>query len=111
MTEFVLAILFLAVSVESVIVQGRSLWKILQWRYEDTGDHRLVHGGMLRTATCRVIAASIYVCVAIADLIAQQTFQVLALVVFSFIQLLWQGNAVADVRLRQELAEKDVLKP
>lgn len=106
MTETILAALFLAVSLESVIVQGRSLWKMLRWRYEDTPDHRRIHYGMLRTAICRVIAAAIYACVGVTTLIAQQALPVLALVVFSAVQIMWQVNAFADVRLRRDLTVK-----
>jgi hypothetical protein len=106
-TETILATLFLIVSVESVVVQARSLWRLLSWNYDDTSDHRRIHDGMLRTAICRVIAAAIYVCVGVVTLIAQQALPVLALVVFSFVQLMWQGNAFADVRLRRDLTDGD----
>lgn len=106
-TESILAILFLAVSLESTIVQLYSLIRLLRWHYNDSADHRNIHTGMLRTAVCRVVAALIYVGVGSATLVASSTLPVLALVVFSFVQIMWQGNSFADVRLRRELTKKE----
>ena len=61
---------------------------------------------MMRTVACRVLAASLYVGVGITGLLAQQVLTVLALAVFSFVQILWQVNSVADIRLRRRLADR-----
>jgi UDP-N-acetylmuramyl pentapeptide phosphotransferase/UDP-N-acetylglucosamine-1-phosphate transferase len=104
--ETVLAWLFLVVSVVSTVVQGTAFVKILRWRYKGTDKKARVHFAMVRTAGCRVMAAAIYIAVGITTLLAQQALPVLALVVFSFVQILWQANSFADVRLRRDLEGK-----
>jgi predicted membrane protein len=99
-TDIILAILYLSVSCESLIAQSVSLWKILKWRFHDGEDQRRVHYGMLRTAICRVIAASIYVGVGFVAIFIPRIWPVVAWIVFSLIQLMWQANAFADVHLR-----------
>lgn len=111
MNETILAILFLIVSTVSTAIQSVSLWRLCRWHYADTPQQRHIHYGMVRTAGCRVLAAAIYVGVGVTTLLAQQALPVLALVVFSFVQMLWQANALADVRLRRDLADADRVTP
>jgi hypothetical protein len=103
-SELVLSILFLAVSVTSLVVQTLALRRLYLW--PDTTTHRsnLVYRGLLRTSLCRVIAAILYVGFGVVALTSTPTLPVMSLAVFTFVQLLWQTNAVADVRLRGALA-------
>lgn len=61
---------------------------------------------MVRTAVCRVIAAGAYVAFGVTTL-AAGALPVLALIVFTGVSVLWQLNALADVRLRRWLARSD----
>jgi hypothetical protein len=105
-TETVLAILFLVIATTSAVVQGAALWKVAR-AHVDNSTIR-VHDAMVRTAVCRVLAATAYVVVGVLTLVSQQTFPVLALAVFAAVMLMWQANAVADVRLRRDLARRRV---
>lgn len=97
----VLSVVFLVVSVGSVVTQSASLWRLTRLR--PTGAQRRVHVGMLRTAICRVAAAAAYVAIGVLGLVARQGLPVLALVVFCSVQIMWQANAYADLRLRRSL--------
>lgn len=97
----ILAAVFLIVSVGSAAIQGVSLWRLTRLR--PTGPQRRVHAGMLRTATCRVVAAVSYVVIGVATLLTSESLPVLALVVFCGVQVMWQANAYADLRLRRSL--------
>ena len=101
MSETVFAVLFLAVSMISMTVQGVSCMRLL--RAARAADHLDIHAGMVRTAVCRVAAAAVYTGFGLTALVAQETFPVLALAVFTFVQVLWQANALADVRLHRRL--------
>lgn len=97
----ILAAVFLIVSAGSAAIQGVSLWRLTRLR--PTGSQRRVHTGMLRTSICRVVAAVSYVVIGVATLLTSQSLPVLALVVFCGVQVMWQVNAYADLRLRRSL--------
>lgn len=97
----ILAAVFLIVSVGSAAIQGVSLWRLTRLR--PAGPLRRVHTGMLRTATCRVVAAASYVFIGVATLLTGQSLPILALVVVCGVQVMWQVNAYADLRLRRSL--------
>jgi hypothetical protein len=104
MDETILSALFLAVSTLSLVIQALALRRL--WRWPDVRSHtqNLVYRGLLRTSGCRVVAAGMYVVMGAVTLVAQQTLPVLALSVFTAVQVLWQANAAADVRLRRSIA-------
>jgi hypothetical protein len=97
-----LAILFLVVSVSSLGVQGVALWRVAH-AFADTRMKIRVHDGMVRTAVCRTVAALLYVTTGIAALTAHPFLPVVALAVLLSVQVMWQINAIADVRLRRDL--------
>lgn len=103
MSERALAVCFLVVSIISTTTQGVSLGRLTRWQWPLSPRRRRVHAAMVRTAVCRVVAAAVYVGVGISTLIAQETLPFLALVVFSAVQLMWQANSVADIRLHRVL--------
>lgn len=106
MNEAILAWLFLGVSGVSTIIQGGSLRKLLG-SPKASGREYGVHLGMVRTAVCRVAAAGAYVAFGVTTLVMGEALPVLALIVFAGIQVMWQLNAWADVRLRLRLARDD----
>lgn len=91
----------MAVSVVSLVVQSIGLRRMYR---TDAGTPSLVRAGMMRTAACRVMASMMYVTLGVMAITSAPTTPVLALVVFMAVQLMWQLNAVADVRLRRRLA-------
>jgi fatty acid desaturase len=104
-TETPLAIILLAVSVMSTAVQVAALRQLRPLRAADP-----VHAGMVRTIACRILAAFAYVGVAVTTLAAHGALPVLALVVFTAVQGLWQMNSVADVRLRNRMSDRNSLR-
>lgn len=98
----ILGIVFLVVSVGSSLIQGNSLWRLTRLRPAG-GEQRRVHAGMLRTSICRVAAAASYVVIGLITLLTRESLPVLALVVFCGVQVMWQVNAYADLRLRRSL--------
>jgi hypothetical protein len=102
----ILAWLFVGISVVSTTIQGSSWHKLRRLPRGEEERERRVYGGMVRTAVCRVVAAGAYVAFGVTSL-AVGALPVLALIVFAGIQVMWQLNAVADVRLRRWLARND----
>lgn len=91
MTATILGGILLAVAFISLTIYVIALERLLL-----AGSRR---PGLVRTATCRVIGAILYVGVALATILAPDTGPVVGLGVFVIVQLIWQGNAIADVRL------------
>lgn len=98
-----LAVVFVAVSVVTFIVQTVALVRLLSWPVISTVSGTLVHRGLLRTSMCRVAAAATYVIAGTTIWLNREALPVLSLAVFSAVQVLWMGNALADVRLRRRL--------
>jgi hypothetical protein len=90
MSVTLLGSLLLAVSILSVIIYMAALGQLL------IGPHR---PGLARTALCRIVAALLYVGVALLTLQTNTQGPLVGLGVFTVVQLMWQANAVADVRL------------
>jgi hypothetical protein len=88
-----LGALLLAVSLVSVVVYMSALGQLL------IGEKR---PGLVRTAMCRLLAALLYVGVGLATLESGQQGPLLGLAVFTLVQLMWQANAIADVRLTRK---------
>lgn len=97
-----LALLFLLVSCLSLAFQVLAFARLLAQRAA-TPVEKLVGGGYVRTAACRVLAASVYVTVAAVQLAGAGTLTAEALVVFSCVQLLWWLNSLADISIRRRL--------
>lgn len=69
-----------------------TLWRLL---------HRPRRPGLVRTAACRVVAAVLYVGVALATLYDVDAGPVIGLGVFAAAQLIWQVNGLLDLRIAQ----------
>jgi hypothetical protein len=88
-----LGALLLTVSLVSVVVYMSALGQLL------VGEKR---PGLVRTALCRLFAALLYVGVGLATLESGQQGPLVGLAVFTIAQLIWQANAIADVRLTRK---------
>lgn len=111
MTGGALVLLMLLVSWMSVLLQGAALVHL--WRQRASYDaERLAGHGYVRTAACRVLAACVYLAVA---LLAATGVRVPgsggvtpeALVVLTGVQMLWLVNSALDIRLRRHLRHKE----
>lgn len=101
-----LGVAFLAVSSVSLLVYVTALRKLLHRPPNATGGARLAYRGLLRTSASRVVVASAYTTLgAVTAFGGPWTQATLALGVFTAVQLIWQANAVADVRLKARLAD------
>jgi hypothetical protein len=88
-----LGALLLAVSLVSVVIYMSALGQLL------IGTRR---PGLVRTAVCRLFAALLYVGVGLTTLQTSQNGPLIGLGVFTVVQLMWQANSVADVRLARQ---------
>lgn len=93
MSVVLLGGLLLAVSLISVVIYMAALGQLL------VGEHQ---PGMIRTAVCRLLAALLYVGVALLTLHTNETGPLIGLGVFTAVQLMWQFNSIADVRLTRK---------
>lgn len=93
MSVVLLGSLLLAVSMVSVVIYMAALGQIL------VGQHQ---AGMIRTAVCRLLAALLYVGVALLTLHTNEKGPLVGLGVFTVVQLMWQFNSIADVRLTRQ---------
>lgn len=100
--EKVVAIVFLIVSLISIVWQGQALIRLVR---DSSLRSRATeaYGGLLRTSICRVSAAIAYVLVGINAIWPQFEVLIFTLVVYSAIQTVWQANAWADLRLARRL--------
>lgn len=96
MTEIV-SVLFLIISVVSLIVQSIALYRMTR----DVTTRGPAYAGLLRTALCRVAASVLYTMLGIATLIDPVVVE--SLLVFGVVQVMWQMNAIADVALRHRI--------
>ena len=99
-----LVVVFLAVSCVSLMLQVLSFIRLAVQR-ASTPTVRMVGDGYLRTVGCRVLAATVYVVVASVQLAGDGTLTAEALVVFASVQILWQLNSLADIRIRRRLGK------
>jgi hypothetical protein len=102
----VLAEVLVGVSLFSLVVQV-SGWRRLGSPPTDP-QKKMVHRGLLRTARCRVAGATLYVLLGLAMLTWHRSFPAATLILFSGIQIMWQLNSFADVRLRRRLGEEGI---
>lgn len=102
-TKVVLSGVFLLVSVSSLGMQASAWWRLHRQGATGARVAAEAHHGLVRTATCRVIAAALYVGLGVTSVLAK-TSPGLALGIFTVVQVLWQGNALADLRLRRRIA-------
>lgn len=105
-----ISIVFFGVSIISLAVQVLGLTRMVPEEPAVTLVQRLVRQGMIRTAACRVLAAVAYVILSAFLLMYGDIFPIASLAVFIAVQVMWQGNALADVILRRRL-ENEVLSP
>lgn len=99
-----LVVVFLAVSCTGLILQMLAFIRLAVQRAASPVE-RLVGDGYLRTVACRVLAATVYVAVAAVQLAGAGTLTGEALIVFTSVQILWQLNSLADIRIRRKLNE------
>jgi hypothetical protein len=93
MSVTLLGYLLLGVSFVSVVIYMVSLGQLL------IQDHR---PGLVRTAVCRILAALLYVGVALITLRTNTQGPLIGLGVFTVVQLMWQANAIADVMMTRK---------
>jgi hypothetical protein len=102
-----LLILMLLVSWTSLVLQAAALAHQIAQRASYRAE-RIAGHGYVRTAACRVMAAMIYVTVALLQLSGVQingggTLSPEALIVFTTVQIIWITNAGLDIRARRQL--------
>jgi hypothetical protein len=98
MTGVVLAILYLFVSVESVALQVVSLVRLRG------GLSGPVHRHLVRTVATRVVVMSVYVMVAVVNLLTHSLLTPSGTAIFTAVAVVWQLNSLADARLGRDLA-------
>ena len=101
-----MVLVFLLVSCVSFVFQVLAFIRMVG-RRAHTPTEDLVAGGYLRTIACRVLAATIYVVVAAVQLAGAGTLSFEALVVYAVVQLIWQANSLADIRIRRRLSQTE----
>jgi hypothetical protein len=109
--ERAVALVFLAVSLASITWQASALLRLIR---DSSLRSRAstAYGGLLRTAICRVGAATAYVFVGVNALWPQFEVVIFTLAVYSGTQVLWQLNSWADLHLAQRLgAPGEVVPP
>ena len=97
-----LVVVFLAVSCLGLVLQVVSFIRLAVQRAASPVE-KLVGAGYIRTVACRVLAATVYVVVAAVQLAGAGTLTGEALIVFTSVQMLWQLNSLADIRIRRKL--------
>ena len=111
MTGGALLLLMLLVSWTSLLLQAAALVHL--WRQQASyAAERLAGHGYVRTAACRVLAACIYVTVALLDATGVQVPGAGALgpeslVVLTLVQAIWLYNTALDIRLRRRLRKRE----
>jgi hypothetical protein len=102
-----LLLLMLAVSWTSLVLQAAATTHLLRQHARYPAE-RLAGRGYTRTATCRVLAAAVYVTVAMLQADGIQVpgaggLSPEALVVFTAVQGIWLVNSAMDIRVRRRL--------
>jgi hypothetical protein len=93
-----LAILYLFVSLESVALQIVSLARLRG------GPPDQVHRHLVRTVATRVAVMSVYVGVAVDNLLTHSLLSPSGTAIFTAVAVVWQLNSLADARLGRDLA-------
>lgn len=105
-----LLLIMLLVSWTSLVLQAAAA--VLLWRQRaGYAAERLAGRGYVRTAACRVLAACVYVTVALLDATGVQVpgaggLSPEALVVFTAVQAIWLANSAMDIRVRRQLRQQ-----
>lgn len=102
MSVTLLGTLLLGVSLISVVIYMTALGQLLIHERQP---------GMLRTAICRLFAALLYVGVGLLTVVTNEKGPLIGLAVFTIVQLIWQANSVADVRLARRFRRTAVTDP
>ena len=93
MTAFTIGCVLLVTSIVSLAVYVLSLLRLLAYHH---------NRGLVRTTTCRVIAAGLYTVISMATIAGHRTSGLITVVTFIAIQLIWQLNTIADVLLAKQ---------
>jgi hypothetical protein len=106
MTGGSLLLLMLLVSWTSLLLQAAAAVHL--WRQRNAAGE-LAGRGYFRTAVCRVLAACVYVTVALLQASGVQVpgaggLSAEALTVFTAVQGLWLINSAMDIRVRRQIA-------
>jgi hypothetical protein len=104
MTQTLVNALFLIVSLVSLSVQMMAIRKLVMWPKVHGSEQVMVHRSMVRTVVCRVVAAGMYVMLGIYTLTAGPNLSV-SFGLFTLVQVLWQVNSIADIKLRKQLSK------
>lgn len=110
MTGGGLLLLMLLVSWASLVLQSAALVHLCRQRASYAAE-KLAGHGYVRTAACRVLAACIYVTVALLDAAGVQvpgagTLGPESLIVLTLVQAIWLANTAMDIRVRRQLAQR-----
>lgn len=97
----IVGMVLVIVSGVQLIVQTVVLRRISRQR--PTRQNRRMHGGLVRTVTCRVVVALAYLCLGVVTLTVPELPLTAALAVFTVAQIVWQANSLADMRLRRRV--------
>lgn len=111
MTGGALLLLMLLVSWTSLVLQAAAMLHLRRQRASQEAE-RLAGHGYVRTAACRVLAACVYVTVALLDAVGVQvpgagTLGPESLVVLTVVQAIWLCNTAMDIRVRHRLARRE----
>lgn len=115
MTGGSLLLLMLLVSWTSLLLQAAAAVH-LRRQHASYRAEQLAGRGYIRTAGCRVLAAMIYVTVALLQVTGVHIpgsggLSPEALVVFCAVQLIWITNSALDIAVRRKLAAHDRDQP
>jgi hypothetical protein len=111
LTGGALLLLMLLVSWTSLVLQAAAMIHLRRQRAGYDAE-RLAGNGYVRTAACRVLAACIYVTVALLDAAGVQvpgagTLGPESLVVLTVVQAIWLCNTAMDIRVRRHLRQRE----
>ena len=109
MTGGGLLLLMLLVSWASLLLQSAALAHLWRQRASYAAE-RIAGHGYVRTAACRVLAACIYVTVALLDACGVRvpgagTLGPESLLVLTVVQAIWLCNTAMDIRARRQLRQ------
>lgn len=106
MSALVVTAIFMVVTLISLTVQSVAVIKLHRRRaLISTSRQYLVHRRLYRTVVCRALAALLYLCVGIYSMTIGPN-PVVSIGLFTAVQLLWQANSLADLKLRRQLAQE-----
>lgn len=103
-----LLLLMLSVSGASLLLHSAALTHQLR-QEASSAAVRWVERGYVRTAACRVVAASVYVAAAALQVAGVRfsgygSLSTEALIIFTAVQGIWVANSIMDIRIRMRLS-------